>query len=241
MSSELALTPAGRIRFVELSEDGIVLSEHASRTSAQDGTQRIAKAFGASQAEGLFCLATTKTDDPLAPSFVFWRSFSERYLTDLCHTPQVADVVLEAVALPSAEERAAMLLGVPPMPGAEYLSDDTLTNTWQELDAWVRDQVAACPEGLSGFLKRRAALWHQIGRVCFHLAENKRDESFPFAFLATYAPGVTGGNRVQYQPLGKALQEYAGTRNKQGLIKLLSPVQRASQSSPLVRDLVDVR
>ena len=61
------------------------------------------------------------------------------------------------------------------MQGAEYLSEAALVGVWEDLDAWVRGAVAAGGEGLSGFLKRRAPLWHQVGRVCFHLAENRRD------------------------------------------------------------------
>ena len=93
--------------------------------------------------------------------------------------------------------------------------------------------------GLAGFLEARAPRWHQVGRVCFHLAENRRDPEHPFAFLATYAPQLAKSGKVQYQPLSQALTEYAGAKNKQGLIHLLSPVHRASQQSELVKELVD--
>ena len=82
-------------------------------------------------------------------------------------------------------------------------------------------------------------MWHQVGRVCFHLAENKRDPEHPFAFLATYARGISGGARVHYQPLSQALKEYAGERNKKALIHLLSPVHLATQKSALMKDLVE--
>jgi non-specific serine/threonine protein kinase len=124
------------------------------------------------------------------------------------------------------------------MQGAEYVNEAALAGVWADLDAWVRGQVAAGGQGLSGFLKGRAPLWHQVGRVCFHLAENRRDAEHPFAFLATYAPGVAG-LRVQYQPLRRALEEMAGAKNKQALIRLLSPVHTASQKSDLVKGLVE--
>jgi len=132
-----------------------------------------------------------------------------------------------------------MLLSAPPMQGGEYLKAKVLDNIWRDLDAWARDEVASSGDGLSGWLKRRALLWHQIGRVCFHLAENKRDPEYPFAFLATYAPRLSKGGRVQYQPVSKALQEYAGARNKKALINLLSPVHLASEKSAFVKELVD--
>ena len=132
-----------------------------------------------------------------------------------------------------------MLLSAPPMQGGEYLSTEVLRDLWVDLDAWVRKEIAASEDGLTGWLKKHAAIWHQVGRVCFHLAENKRDPDFPFAFLATYAPRLSKGGQVQYQPLGKALQEYAGQRNKKTLVNLLSPVHRASEKVDFVKDLVD--
>jgi SNF2 family DNA or RNA helicase len=57
--------------------------------------------------------------------------------------------------------------------------------------------------------------------------------------MATYAPVVSEQGRVRHQPLSRALQEYAGARNKQALIRLLSPVQLAAESSAVIKDLVD--
>jgi SNF2 family DNA or RNA helicase len=119
------------------------------------------------------------------------------------------------------------------------LNTGLLHNLWIDLDGWVRKEIALSALGLSGWLKKHAPLWHQVGRVCFHLAENKSNPDFPFAFLATYAPRLSRGGRVQYQPLGKALQEYAGQRNKKALISLLSPVQAASEKSDFIKKLVD--
>src|SRR4029079_16802226 len=81
--------------------------------------------------------------------------------------------------------------------------------------------------------------WNVMGRVCFLLAENKADERAPFAFLATYAKGLAKQGRVQYMNLGTDLEEYAGPDRKADLLRLLEPVKRAAQSSPLVRELVD--
>ena len=98
------------------------------------------------------------------------------------------------------------------MPGAEYVTQEAIAGLWNDLDAWVRGEAAAAEGGLSGFLKERAPQWHQVGRVCFHLAENRRDPDCPFAFLATYAPSVSGSGRVQYQPLSQALRQYAARK-----------------------------
>ncbi len=239
MNVDLALTPANRITVFQRvsAEDG--LGETILDTPLDGQLSRVVKAFASSQAEGLFALATEKLEPPFPASLSYWRGFARRYLTGLCHTPEGADAQVDAVPPPTSAELAAMLLSVPPMQGAEYLTGGVLQDIWIDLDAWVHGKVASCKQGLSGFLKKRAPLWHQVGRVCFHLAENRRDPDYPFAFLATYASNITDGARVQYQPLSKALQEYAGTKNKGAMIKLLSPVHLASQSSPLVKELVD--
>ena len=125
------------------------------------------------------------------------------------------------------------------MQGGEYLNGDVLEELWADLDQWVKDEVSSSGNGLAEWLKKHAAIWHQVGRVCFHLAENKRDPKLPFAFLATYAPRLSKAGRLQYQPLGKALQEYAGEKNKRALINLLSPVHLASEKSSFVKDLVE--
>ncbi|MGO9112050.1 MAG: DEAD/DEAH box helicase [Thermoguttaceae bacterium] len=228
---ELALTPSGRI----------TLRQTVDSPETQPGGQlnRVAKAFGTSQGEGLFWLATERFEGPLPPAFSYWRDFAVSYLTALCHTPEIASLELEEIPPPTQAELATLILSVPPMQGAEYLSEATLLDVWKDLDAWVHEAIAAGGEGLSGFLKRRAALWHQVGRVCFHLAENRRSEDCPFAFLATYAPSVVSGSRVQYQPLSRALRELAGAKNKTALVRLLSPVQAASQHSALVKELVE--
>jgi non-specific serine/threonine protein kinase len=124
------------------------------------------------------------------------------------------------------------------MEGAEYLTVEILDRLWGSIDDYVRRQSSSAG-GLDAFLKEHAPLWRQVGRVCFHLAENKKDPAYPFAFLATYAPRLSSSQTVRYQPLARALQELAGEGNRKALVNLLTPVQRAAEKSGLIRDLVD--
>ena len=238
MNVDLVFTPSGHLTALECSETQPGFFAASLDMESSDRVDKMVKAFASGQAPGLFWLATERFDTPLAPAPAYWRDFAARYLTELCHTPETADAEIDAIQPPQPSELAALLLGVPPMQGAEYLTEGALGDIWRDLDQWVRRQIASRKQGLAGFLKDRASLWHQIGRVCFHLAENRRDPAYPFAFLATYASSVAGGARVQYQPLGKALQQYAGAKNKRVLVKLLSPVDTASRRSPFVEELV---
>jgi len=234
MAYGLVVTPSGHLG----------LRETAAATAALvAGSEAILKkllrAFTASPAEGLFLLAAQPAPATASAAQAYWRQWGARYLTELCHMPAAAGAQLEPLEPPDAEELALAVSRLPPMPGAEYVNVRTLLATWRELDDWVRDQVADHRDGLAGFLQDQAPLWRQVGRVCFHLAENKRNALYPFAFLATYCSGLAAGSRASYQPLGKALEEYAGAQNKQALVRLLSPVQQASEQSPLIKQLLD--
>ena len=72
------------------------------------------------------------------------------------------------------------------MTGAVYLTAVVLHDLWQELDNAFRRELSKSKCGVQDFLKRRNPAWNLVGRVHFNLAENRKDEDAPFAFLATY-------------------------------------------------------
>ncbi|MEA1927735.1 MAG: DEAD/DEAH box helicase [Candidatus Auribacterota bacterium] len=231
MNHTLALTPSGHLLLRENGEE--------EKTVLDSWMKKVVVGFASSGSAGLFALAAARPDIPPPPVFIFWRDFAGKYLTELCRQPEMAGDSLPPVAPPAFGELSTLLLSIPPMAGGEYLSIDVFRNLWESLDAWVRGEVASSGRSLAAWLKKAAPIYHQVGRVCFHLAENKRDPDYPFAFLATYAPRLSRVGRVQYQPLGRALREYAGEKNKKALIKLLSPVQLASEQSDFVREMVE--
>ena len=85
---------------------------------------------------------------------------------------------------------------------------------WDELDAAFRSELAASKTSVQGFLARKNPAWNLVGRVHFNLAENRKDEEAPFAFLATYTTRLSAQAKAQHLPLGRALSEYAGAANK---------------------------
>ena len=88
-------------------------------------------------------------------------------------------------------------------------------------------------------LAQRSPAWRTVGRVTFHLAENKKDPDRPFAFMATYTNRLSAAGRPQHLPLSRALQEYAGAGNREALLKLLMPVNEAAGRGAFVKQLVD--
>ena len=221
----IRLTPAGRLRWESFEDEGVPA-----------GSSSLQSAFETDWREALFTLAADKIPTQDMPSVRYWQQLVERYLTGLCHVPEDAES-FEVEPLTSAD-CAHWILTAPPMQGGEYLCEGTLQRIWERLDGWVRETVTSTG-GLAAFLQRRAPKWHQVGRVCFHLAENRNDEARPFAFMATYASGFGAAGRLKHLPLRKALEQYAGAKNRAALVKLLSPVQQAAESCDWVKDLVD--
>ena len=222
----LGLTPAGHLRWAPRDTEPV-----------PPAIARLQSAFDADWREALFTLAADRIDTHEAPAARFWQQIAERHLMALCHLPeQQTHIEIEP---PSAADCAAWILAAPPMQGGEYLSEDSLRGVWTHLEEWVRETVEAMAGGLPALLRARALSWHQVGRVCFHLAENRNDEERPFAFMATYAAEFGATGRVKHLPLRRALQQYAGAKNRAALIALLSPIQQAGETSDWVRELVD--
>ena len=223
---EIRLTPTGNLRW-ETSGDG----------AADPRAERLAAVFRADWREGVFSLAADRVDTGGAPALRYWQGVAEDLLTRLCHLPEGARP--DAMEPPPEAERAQWVLTAPPMPGGEYLSTDLLLHVWNALRDWCAGAAEGFAGGLQAFLGERAPKWHQVGRVCFHLAENKADPGRPFAFMATYVAGLGASGQPRHLPLGRALEQYAGAGNRPALIKLLAPVQAASDTCAWVKELVD--
>jgi non-specific serine/threonine protein kinase len=230
MSHELTITPNGHLALQEQSPGG-----EAAAVSKQ-----VISAFADSAARGLLHLATAELQAKLPPAFEYARSFARSYLTRLCQT-QAHETSKDFPPLPppSFEELASWVLQAPPMTGLESLREESLLDWWNGLDTLVRHEIHQHPKGAQAYLSERNPSWRFVGRVTFHLAENKRDPEHPFAFLATYVSRLTADGRVQHEALGRSLEQYAGARNRQALLALLVPIQRAAERSALAKELVD--
>ena len=230
--SDVILTPHGLLLVEDSAPPCPWLEVEAGR--------RVAAAFAESAARGLLHLGTRELNATLPPAAAWWRELARRFLTQLCHTAGLEGTrEVPAQPCPSEAELSAMVETAPPMRGGEYLSGEVIVRLWRCLDELVRAEMARHPQGAGAWLKESHPLWRMVGRVTFHLAENRKHPTHPFAFMASYASRLSSQSRVQHLPLGRALQEYAGAGNKPVLLNLLSPVQKAAEKSAWVRELVD--
>ncbi len=230
-SITLALTPHGHLLLAQ--EDG------ASQLQTALGG-RLERAFGRGAGHGLLQLGAEEAGSALPPVFSYWREFASRYVTALCTQPEVEGRREKlSIPAPAEDELEWLVLNAPPMTGAEYLTAAVLGTLWTELDAAFGVELAEAHCGVQEFLRRRNPAWNLVGRVHFNVAENRRDTEAPFAFVATYTTRLSKQAKAQHLPLGQALREYAGVANKDRLLSLLLPVQRAAESCEWLKGMVD--
>ena len=78
------------------------------------------------------------------------------------------------------------------MPGAEYLTTAVMLSLWAETGKAFATEQAEAKTTVQDFLRRLNPAWNVMGKVHFNLAENRKDEQAPFAFLATYTAPPLG-------------------------------------------------
>jgi superfamily II DNA or RNA helicase len=229
MMLEPAVTPHGALTLRHSREAPELPAEKASH---------FARAFERGPGHGLLWLGASEVGTVLPPVWSYWRAFGTRYMTALCALAEPGEGRTKPPVRPSPE-LDAVAGAAPPMPGGEYLTAAVLRDLWDRVDAACDAELAEAALPLQAFLKSRNAAWNLVGRVHFNLAENRKDEDFPFAFLATYTPQLSAAGKAQHLPLGKALQEYAGAHAKDRLLSLLMPVQRAAEHCAWLKAMVD--
>ena len=227
------LTPHGQLGVVEAGE-GLALEPMQA--------SRLASAFARGAGHGLLCLGADEVGSSLPAELSYWREFAGRYVAAVCALPDIGEDngwVKPALPPPAEESLRDLTASAPPMAGAEYLTPAVLADLWRATDGAFDAERAEARQPVQAFLKSRHPAWNLVGRVHFNLAENRKDDETPFAFLATYTTRLSTAAKAQHLPLGKALQEYAGAKNRDRLLSLLLPVQRAAQTCPWLKALVD--
>ncbi len=230
LQPSLRLTPHGHL-LLEQAPDAPDVDERVA--------SRLAAAFQRGSGAGLLQLGAGEVGHPLPPLFAWWRGFAAQYIAAVCLHATSESGALPEVQPPTEADLAAMVLTAPMMPGAEYLTQDMLRALWRETASALATALKTAKTDLQGFLQRLSPAWHLVGRVHFNLAENRRDDDAPFAFLATYTTRLSAQGRAQHVPLGQALREYAGAANREKLLALLLPVQRAAETCDWLRPMID--
>jgi superfamily II DNA or RNA helicase len=226
------LTPHGRLLLEDAESPGFSL--------ATDFAERLAEAFGRGHGHGLLQLGAAEVETAIPAVFAYWREFASRYVVAVRTLPTSdGGRTIPSIPPPTPADLDPIVLASPAMTGAEYLSRSVLESLWTDLDTAFRLELSEAKSSIEDFLKQKNPAWNLVGRVHFNLAENRKDDDMPFAFLATYTHRLSSKAKAQHVPLGRALTEYGGSANKSRLLSLLLPVQRAAEKCEWLKAMVD--
>ncbi len=205
-----------------------------------DEFTELSKSFAEGSGSGLLYLDRSTDVITEDPAFAFWKDFSRLYLSLFTGTPNLEkrEFKNDPVKIDlHTDDLSRFLIMAPPMKGAEYVNEDSLTFLWSEIGSTLQFEILNSNKGVVDYFESRHSSVNLLGRVCFHLAENKNSLETPFAFLATYARQVSKDGNIQHVPLNRALEEYANSQQKSIFLRLLSPIHKASQESTFVKEL----
>jgi hypothetical protein len=173
---------------------------------------------------------------PLSASLSYWRNFTALFARKLSLTPDLELLRHTVKIAVDPEELQYTLESAPMMTGGEYLTIRILQDTWEELNRAFTRAIETYEGSVDRFIKTYSPDVHLVGRVFFHLVEQKFKET-PFAFLATFSTGLDNQGQSRHWPLKWALTEYAEDNEK--LLDLLSTVHKAAEQSALITHLLD--
>jgi hypothetical protein len=230
-SLSLAVSSSGHPRvFASVDADDALAGKRAGE---------VREAFERGPGAGVLHLGAVEVGSELPPPFAFYRDLGHELVLRVCAHPDLETVRGRVHVEPPPDRLEQMASATPPMMGGEYVSASALAETWREAGEALRHELAAFRGPVAEWLHAKNGAWSTVGRVCFHLAENKRDPEAPFAFLATYTTRLSAKGAPQHRPLGHALEESRAKGDRERLLALLLPVQRAAEKSVLVREMVE--
>ncbi len=194
---------------------------------------------------GLLALLKTSADvSTLSASESFFRRFARDCIARLCNAAEPDDRDLSKIfqfIRPDAASLSFLALDAPPMTGSEYLSGEFLSALLRDFETAVQEEFSTSSGPLTDYLRTLGPNWKHVGKVSFHLAENKGDATgtHPFAFMASFIHRLGDNDHPKHLPLAAALKAYAD--NRDALNALLSPIQSAAEHSALIRQLWETR
>lgn len=185
---------------------------------------------------GLLFLGFCDKNVILSPSLGYWRDFAGLFTRKLSRTPELERLRHKTHIADDKHQLVKLTDSAPLMPGSEYINVELLEAWWSKLNAAFSREIKSYKGTAAEFIRTYSPEVHLVGRVFFHLVENK-DANHPFAFLATYSTRLNQQGQSKHLPLKYALKEYESDRDK--LLELLATVHLAAGQSPFLAQLLD--
>ncbi len=225
-----------------LTEEGRLIPEYNKSTRKSSKTvSYIQSKFLEYNGEGienaLFYLGFVEQKGQLSSTLNFWHEFSRIFIENL-RLSENLNKIRDKLKLPANIETLQKLLEDKPFfQGSEYLNLDTLECYWKKLLLYFKKEIKSFDGKVEDFFREYTKRINLADQIYFHLVENKKGASAPFAFLATYSAGMSKDGRSQHKPLRNVISEYSQKQDK--LIELLSRVYKVAEESTFIKTLLD--
>jgi len=193
------------------------------------------KCFLENANEALLYIGFSSQTVAISESLQYLRLIASTFVKKLAMSPDIEALRDKIVVVIEEEEIKHLLEKVPYLNGAEHLDEAWIENVWEKLNQLFCKMIQTYQGSIAEFLANLNPNVHLVGRVFFHLVESNKEE-YPFAFLATYSD-VSKEGKSKHLPLKNAIAQYG--ENSRKLLDLLSTVNKASDSSIFISEIVE--
>ncbi|MHC1682960.1 MAG: DEAD/DEAH box helicase [Clostridiaceae bacterium] len=153
-------------------------------------------------------------------------------LPDIEFTREDAEFSLDYDDIEEIKRRIPFSIGI------EFINEEWISFTFEKIVDIYRKEISSYKGTVKDYLMERNTNINVVGRVFFHLVENKEGD-YPFAFLATYSTENkdAGLHKAKHMPLKNALLEYKDDKEK--LLQLMSTISKAADKSDFISELME--
>lgn len=213
--------------------------------SASELQKELSSRLNKSTGNGLLFLDSHPELSEDLPELNYWLDLIRLYLTSFCSDPDPDSYLEDPVKSKkillefNQEDLSRFMATVPLCEGSEYINGESLKNIWQEISLELIQDIKKSKKTVEEYFASKHEHVSLMGKVWFHLAENKNNEETPFAFLATYSHKVSENGKSQHLPLNRALETYSSRNDRQVLLRLLSPLDKAAKESDFINKIIE--
>jgi hypothetical protein len=208
----------------QIDKDQIVFQEEIYRRFMEDAD------------EALLYLGFSGKTVSMSESLGYLKSIASNFVKKLSMNPDIELLREKIFTEIEIEEIEYLLQSAAYLNGAEYLNENWIEKVWERLNHAFSKMIQNYKGRVEDFFLSYNRNVRLVGRVFFHLVESQKEE-YPFAFLATYSADVSKDGKSKHLPLKNALAQYG--KNSRKLLELLSTVNKASEKSAFIAELVE--
>ncbi|MCD6435655.1 MAG: hypothetical protein J7L15_04645, partial [Clostridiales bacterium] len=194
------------------------------------------KRFQINPFKELLILGLSEKRMTISQPLCYLRTIALLFVRKLYKKPDI-EMIRDRISVYLEDREIIMLLGEAPyLIGEEYLNKEWIKAFWKNINKAYAEMIRLHVGSVESFFEKYNPHMNLIGRIFFHLVEDKKRRD-AFVFLATYSAYVSKNGKVKYLPLKNALLEYKD--DYQRLDDLFSSINIIRKKSEFISKLFD--